>query len=170
MKLPGNRRGNPVSTQRVLRGGAWINNPENARSANRNRNNPDNRNNNRGFRVVCASHTPLVFQQTGMLRSPRSAECGETGGMARVCPVSMVVRHRAHTKPGRPLGGSPRGAFSLPAFYLLQPAAEQTADLRNHTADMLILAVIQPVPLMRQSQVETQAIECRIHPFKRILS
>ncbi|PUB76296.1 MAG: hypothetical protein DBP03_04865 [gamma proteobacterium symbiont of Ctena orbiculata] len=70
--MPGYRRGNPVSTQRVLRGGAWINNPENARAANRNRNQPDNRNNNRDFRVVCASHTPLAFQQTGML--PRQSD------------------------------------------------------------------------------------------------
>jgi retron-type reverse transcriptase len=36
---------------RVLRGGSWNNNPENLRSANRNRNNTDNRNNNNGFRV-----------------------------------------------------------------------------------------------------------------------
>ncbi|MBD2429860.1 SUMF1/EgtB/PvdO family nonheme iron enzyme [Fischerella sp. FACHB-380] len=37
----------------MLRGGSWNNNPENCRSANRNRNNPDNDNNNIGFRVVC---------------------------------------------------------------------------------------------------------------------
>ncbi|MFN0175796.1 MAG: SUMF1/EgtB/PvdO family nonheme iron enzyme [Saprospiraceae bacterium] len=37
---------------RVLRGGSWNNNPENCRVANRNRNNPNNRNNNVGFRVV----------------------------------------------------------------------------------------------------------------------
>ena len=36
---------------RVLRGGAWNNNPNNTRSANRNNNTPDNRNNNNGFRV-----------------------------------------------------------------------------------------------------------------------
>jgi len=35
----------------VLRGGGWNNTPDNARSANRNRNNPDNRNNNTGFRL-----------------------------------------------------------------------------------------------------------------------
>ncbi|MCX6381282.1 MAG: SUMF1/EgtB/PvdO family nonheme iron enzyme [Armatimonadetes bacterium] len=39
--------------ERVLRGGSWNNNnPDYFRCANRNRNNPDNRNNNRGFRVV----------------------------------------------------------------------------------------------------------------------
>lgn len=40
----------PVS--RVLRGGGWNNNPQNLRSANRNRNQPDNRNNNFGFRLA----------------------------------------------------------------------------------------------------------------------
>lgn len=37
---------------RVLRGGSWNNNERNARCAYRNRNNPNNRNNNIGFRVV----------------------------------------------------------------------------------------------------------------------
>ncbi|MCB1859867.1 MAG: SUMF1/EgtB/PvdO family nonheme iron enzyme [Gammaproteobacteria bacterium] len=36
----------------MLRGGSWINNQRNARCAYRNRNNPDNWNNNVGFRVV----------------------------------------------------------------------------------------------------------------------
>ncbi|MBS0511263.1 MAG: hypothetical protein JSR42_08775 [Proteobacteria bacterium] len=35
-----------------MRGGGWNNNPDNARSANRNRNTPDNRNNNSGFRLA----------------------------------------------------------------------------------------------------------------------
>ncbi|MBV8399955.1 MAG: SUMF1/EgtB/PvdO family nonheme iron enzyme, partial [Acetobacteraceae bacterium] len=35
----------------VLRGGSWNNNPQNLRAANRNRNTPDNRNNNSGFRL-----------------------------------------------------------------------------------------------------------------------
>jgi hypothetical protein len=37
--------------RRVVRGGSWNNTPQNLRSANRNRNTPDNRNNNLGFRV-----------------------------------------------------------------------------------------------------------------------
>ena len=36
----------------MIRGGAWNNKPENLRSANRNRNNTDNRNNNLGFRLA----------------------------------------------------------------------------------------------------------------------
>jgi len=39
-------------TNRVNRGGSWNNNPRNARVANRNRNTPDNRNNNLGLRLV----------------------------------------------------------------------------------------------------------------------
>lgn len=34
------------------RGGSWNNDPENCRSANRNRNTPENRNNNLGFRLA----------------------------------------------------------------------------------------------------------------------
>jgi hypothetical protein len=36
----------------VLRGGAYNNEPQNLRSANRNRNEPENRNNDIGFRCV----------------------------------------------------------------------------------------------------------------------
>ncbi|MBN2443828.1 MAG: SUMF1/EgtB/PvdO family nonheme iron enzyme [Spirochaetales bacterium] len=40
----------------VLRGGAWNNNNDrNLRSCNRNNNQPHNRNNNVGFRVVCSA-------------------------------------------------------------------------------------------------------------------
>ncbi|MBM4398443.1 MAG: hypothetical protein FJ087_22480 [Deltaproteobacteria bacterium] len=39
---------------RVNRGGSWNNTARNCRSANRNRNDPGNRNNNLGFRVLRA--------------------------------------------------------------------------------------------------------------------
>ena len=51
--------GRPVNESRVLRGGSWNNNQENARADYRNHNHPDNRNNNIGFRVVCSSHIRL---------------------------------------------------------------------------------------------------------------
>ena len=41
----------------VVRGGTWNNNQNNARCAYRNRNQPDNRNNHIGFRVVVRSAT-----------------------------------------------------------------------------------------------------------------
>jgi retron-type reverse transcriptase len=42
----------PDGLSRVIRGGGWNNKPQNVRSANRNRNTPENRNNNLGFRVA----------------------------------------------------------------------------------------------------------------------
>ena len=40
------------------RGGSWNNNADNVRISNRNNNNPDNRNNNLGFRVVRSQPNP----------------------------------------------------------------------------------------------------------------
>ena len=42
-------------SNRVLRGGSWNNTTRNCRSANRNRNNPSNRNDNNGFRLALSS-------------------------------------------------------------------------------------------------------------------
>ncbi|NTW69675.1 MAG: SUMF1/EgtB/PvdO family nonheme iron enzyme [Chlorobiaceae bacterium] len=38
-----------------MRGGSWNNKPENLRCSVRNNNNPDNRNNNIGFRVLTSA-------------------------------------------------------------------------------------------------------------------
>ena len=43
-----------AAAPRVIRGGSWNNDPQNARSAYRNRNTPENRNNNLGFRLARA--------------------------------------------------------------------------------------------------------------------
>ncbi|MBI3271904.1 MAG: SUMF1/EgtB/PvdO family nonheme iron enzyme [Planctomycetes bacterium] len=40
---------------RVLRGGAWNNEPQNVRAGYRNNDQPDNRNDNAGFRVVVSA-------------------------------------------------------------------------------------------------------------------
>jgi hypothetical protein len=55
-------RGGRSTGDRVVRGGSWNNNQRNARPSDRNRNNPDNSNNNIGFRLV--SHIfPLPSRQ-----------------------------------------------------------------------------------------------------------
>jgi hypothetical protein len=45
----------PTGSNRVIRGGSWINDASNCRVANRNNNTPTNTNNNLGFRVVLAA-------------------------------------------------------------------------------------------------------------------
>jgi len=71
----------------VLRGGSWNNDANNCRSANRNRNTPDNRNTNNGFRV-CLS-VPAA-QGTGWmsLTEPDDARTRPSG---RVTPVTALV-------------------------------------------------------------------------------
>ena len=53
---------------RVVRGGSYNNNDRNVRCAYRNYNNPNNRNNNIGFRVVCVS--PHVVYETSSPEMP----------------------------------------------------------------------------------------------------
>lgn len=54
-------------TYRVLRGGAWNTNPDNVRVAQRNRNVPDNRNDNAGFRCVARSDTSSFVEVARVL-------------------------------------------------------------------------------------------------------
>ncbi|MBW1781292.1 MAG: SUMF1/EgtB/PvdO family nonheme iron enzyme [Deltaproteobacteria bacterium] len=54
MKETNTNSGGRTGSGPVLRGGAFNNNARDVRCAYRNRNNPDNRNNNIGFRVVLA--------------------------------------------------------------------------------------------------------------------
>ena len=50
------RKGTSDGSSRVLRGASWdYNNPDNLRVENRNTNDPSNRNNNIGFRVLLAA-------------------------------------------------------------------------------------------------------------------
>ncbi|WP_228055894.1 SUMF1/EgtB/PvdO family nonheme iron enzyme [Lusitaniella coriacea] len=57
--------------RQAKRGGSWNNNPRNCRSAYRNNNNPDNRNNNIGFRVARSAPSTLQYQnrQVGICRA-----------------------------------------------------------------------------------------------------
>ncbi len=43
----------------MIRGGSWNNKPRNVRSAYRNRNTPDNRNNNLGFRLAQSTRAAM---------------------------------------------------------------------------------------------------------------
>jgi hypothetical protein len=73
----------------VVRGGSWNNNRDNARCAYRNDNDPDNRNNNLGFRVLCVSHIEQSFAPAS-----RHIGAGEAPKAFRKCRATTVVRPR----------------------------------------------------------------------------
>ncbi|NJM49430.1 MAG: SUMF1/EgtB/PvdO family nonheme iron enzyme [Alkalinema sp. RU_4_3] len=68
------------------RGGSWNNSPQNCRSAHRNSNAPDNRNNNLGFRVV--------FRPAPQHSSPVELAYGNRSSIhRRVQPCSSDASH-----------------------------------------------------------------------------
>jgi len=74
---------------RVNRGGSWNNDARNCRSANRNNDTPENRNNNLGFRVASSSleserihrtgQSPVPGQHVGESLRDSQPRLGETG-------------------------------------------------------------------------------------------
>ncbi|MGD8244829.1 MAG: hypothetical protein PVI63_06520, partial [Anaerolineae bacterium] len=72
--LPGSHRAaGTAEIRRVLRGGAFNNNADNARAPYRNRNNPHNRNMNNGVRVAAAHSSQRLHRKCrpAMARLPR---------------------------------------------------------------------------------------------------
>jgi hypothetical protein len=81
----------------VLRGGAFNNNPRNVRCAYRNNNEPDNRNNNIGFRVVVST----LFLDSGM--TWRRNDVSGTRRMAESVPGRVPSKSgRANSNPSAP--------------------------------------------------------------------
>ena len=68
---------------KVLRGGAWNNETDNLRVANRNNNQPDNSNNNIGFR--CALSAPGIFL-VGQVRQIHGCGASAQGEYSRSGP------------------------------------------------------------------------------------
>jgi hypothetical protein len=98
----------------LLRGGSWNNNPRNCRSAYRNHNQPDNANNNVGFRVVCLPQHPSPSEPLEGI--PAGAPEG-----SRPAPVIGRFRRLIRTAPGGAppahglaIGAGPEPLFSLP--------------------------------------------------------
>lgn len=58
------------------RGGSWNNDARNCRSANRNNNEPENRNNNLGFRASLARRKLEHVRRTGQGPAPDQASAG----------------------------------------------------------------------------------------------
>ena len=93
----------PKGSNRVNRGGSWNNNAINCRAANRNNNNPTNRNDNLGFRSVLPPAQPGCRRAAGLTRRPscpRTQLCrGKDAGKSRPVPVGW--RSQSKT-PGGP--------------------------------------------------------------------
>ena len=67
-------------TARVVRGGSWNNNGRNVRSAIRNRNSPDNRNNNLGFRLALAQQAMIGLNDQIIILSCVTQANNKTAG------------------------------------------------------------------------------------------
>ena len=106
----------------LLRGGSWNNNPRNCRSAYRNHNQPDNANNNVGFRVVClpqhpSTSEPLEGIPAGAPEGSRPAPViGDHGhpGLPRAARRSI----RTAPEGASPAHGLAIGSESAPFFSL----------------------------------------------------
>ncbi len=88
----------------MLRGGSFNNNAHNVRSAYRNNNNPDNRNNNIGFRVASTlrqTHSFVMPESTGQILARLPCEACLVQSPGR-CPVSGGGNFvRPNKKPAR---------------------------------------------------------------------
>jgi hypothetical protein len=92
---------------RVKRGGSWNNNAANCRAANRNRNTPDKRNNNLGFRPAPAPPAPESEDPNRM--EPASGPVPRKRANRNRCrrtPVGLWVRPKV--SGGAQVSGLPR--------------------------------------------------------------
>jgi hypothetical protein len=83
-----------MASNRVIRGGSWNDHPRNCRPANRNRNTPENRNNNLGFRVAAALPARWIPRRTGpaahLSRSRRPRPGRANDDPSRPVPVAIA--------------------------------------------------------------------------------
>ena len=86
---------------RVLRGGAWNNNPRNLRATNRNWNNPMNTNENVGFRCVVRSPAPPIPPMAGFAGVVviTVAVSVQEGSPCASQPAPRVIRGRIYNSP-----------------------------------------------------------------------
>ena len=80
----------------MIRGGSLNNQPENLRSANRNMNNPDNRNNNLGFRLAQSTHAALCSARS----RPLQGRAGR-GAWVSMIPLPGLARRGAPNRLAR---------------------------------------------------------------------
>ena len=104
-------------TSRVLRGGSWNNNPTNLRSAYRNNNTPDNRNNNVGFRVVRVGVSARkVPNRTKTGAVPAGQSAWPAGAKRPPKPVRLRPGEAGEKTRRRAVAGRLRSRESRPAL------------------------------------------------------
>jgi hypothetical protein len=111
----------------VVRGGSWNNNPQNLRSANRNRNRTDEANNNQGFRIASSpTHLPEP-DGSRVFRVCRGRPVAELPGCAG----------GAGKDKARDGGRLPRRhhAARLPPFQMAVDPIANTGEIRGHWLD-----------------------------------
>jgi hypothetical protein len=118
LKVP--KRGRAIVT-RVVRGGSWNNNQRNARCAYRNRNIPDNYNNNLGFRVVMSiafgGRLDRVARRSPGRQTPSFTDEGRSPGRRRQIPARESQSGPAPVAPAVSSSGRPNidgGSVVLP--------------------------------------------------------
>jgi hypothetical protein len=107
-----------------VRGGSWNNTSDNARCAYRNRNQPDNRNNNLGFRVVLRSAhvlpalllVPLLGETMRRYTRAGGVPAMRTDPLERVCPPRRRKKNSARQvwSARTPQGKATLGASPAP--------------------------------------------------------
>ncbi|MEM9388377.1 MAG: hypothetical protein AAGA68_25225 [Pseudomonadota bacterium] len=115
----------------MLRGGSWINNPDNARASDRNRNNPNIRNNNVGFRLCCVSH---------VAPRPRMPACPVHYGRRGAARCSVMARRRPdRTGPAAGRSKKPQGhllGLTAPRCPALAAPPRSGAAIRPEVAPL----------------------------------
>jgi len=141
-KNPGFR---PQGSNRVKRGGSWNNNANNCRVANRNNNNPDNANNNIGFRAVL----PQLTRRDGCLPAdPDGILLPQLRDEKVEAPPGLVA---GQEEPAKTPAGRPR-RFTGP----IAPDPVQGA-----TTLAVLKAGVQAVMMMQQLPWQTRAGKSR---------
>jgi hypothetical protein len=86
----------------MIRGGSWNNNAQNCRSANRNNNEPDNRNNNLGFRLASSRQRPdaVRLRMHRQRQSPDHRPGPVPTHVGQISPARwLLVGHEARKLP-----------------------------------------------------------------------
>ena len=105
----------PGRVAQLLRGGSWNNNPRNCRSATRNHNQPDNANNNVGFRVVCLPQHPSLSEPLQGIAAGAPEGSRPAPVIGQIC---LLIRTAPEGAP--PVHGLAIGAGFAP-FFSPQP-------------------------------------------------